>query len=530
MQTAETLTRSLTFQCLACVVAYAAIMIALFVSAYSFSERKLDNAFPSLETIQEQDAALQQDRFATLKSSLPNSCQLIVFDETGHTLYASSSYIAERISAQDLSIISANEDERTYYEVFSQEDDRGDPAYTVLLCSTDIENNVKTVLGSCLLDSELNIESGTLFRDRSSLTEREFSLIKGMFESRMYIEKLEYQTEDGDMRILVLASPFMTEAAYDAAIAEANRIWLFVTPAALALTAVMVLVVAHLIRHTMRPLDIAIENRQNGHAHGPESKNLPWELRPTYNRFAVLMEQLDAAQANEQRIIADISHDLKTPLTIIRGYAQAFEDGRVAGQKREQYLHAINVKSQEASKLIDSLFAFAEMRHPSYIPALERRDLNQVVRDIAAGTQAETEQAGCSLIMNIGKDPIFAEIDESLIRRAVSNLVANACKHNPAGTVIMISCRSDDAEATVSVSDDGVGIPAELRDTILEPFVTSNVARKPGAGTGLGLSIASRCAQLNNATLSLAPKAAPPFVTEFTIQIPLCAPNLGIQS
>ena len=95
------------------------------------------------------------------------------------------------------------------------------------------------------------------------------------------------------------------------------------------------------------------------------------------------MEELKAAQNDKQRIVSDISHDLKTPLTVIRGYAQAFEDGCVPPEKSRRVSEGNEGKNGRASQLIDSLFLYAKTNHPSYIPQLVRMDVCEAVRRIA---------------------------------------------------------------------------------------------------------------------------------------------------
>ena len=100
-------------------------------------------------------------------------------------------------------------------------------------------------------------------------------------------------------------------------------------PVAVAFTAIAAVVLVRMIRRAAKPLDAAITACKEGGESPDGMHRVPAELVPTYDNFLELMEELKAAQNDKQRIVSDISHDLKTPLTVIRGYAQAFEDGCV---------------------------------------------------------------------------------------------------------------------------------------------------------------------------------------------------------
>ena len=100
-----------------------------------------------------------------------------------------------------------------------------------------------------------------------------------------------------------------------------------------------------MIRRAAKPLNAAITACKEGGESPDGTHRVPAELVPTYDNFLELMEELKAAQNDKQRIVSDISHDLKTPLTVIRGYAQAFEDGCVPPEKAGEYLRAMKEKN-----------------------------------------------------------------------------------------------------------------------------------------------------------------------------------------
>lgn len=510
---------SLTFRCTACLALYAAALILLFSTVNMMTESKLNEAFPTMDVVIKHEDALADDRFDELSRTVPKSCDLLVFSQGGERLYASSAAAAERVTAADLPIISSSSDDHLFYEVLEREDALGQPVYEILLCAHDGNSLAKTVRAWAICTEDGDIVDGTLFPDRASLTERELSLIRGVYGERKTIQKHEYETSGGEGRTVVLISPVVSETTYDAIVAQAKNTWLWAIPVVLIATVAAVAALAFIVRRAVRPLDQAIDARKHpGSAQG-EQAPLPIELAPTYDNFIDLMDQLDNAQEEKQRIIADVSHDLKTPLTVISGYTQAFEDGRVPDDKRDEYLHAIHERAQAATQLIEELFTYAKSEHPSFQPVLADCDVHEQLRQLLVRRQPDIEHAGDELEVDIPEEPFTMQLDWDLMGRAVNNLITNACKHNPSGTHIRVSCTHDASTMGIAVSDTGTGIPDELKETAFEPFVTSNDSRSLGEGTGLGLSIVRSCAIAHGGVARFAETAAP-YKTSIVIEIP----------
>jgi len=502
------------------VAVYAALIIATFVAVGNLVNSKLSNVFTSIDTLVDQAGVLEEDDFATLSRYASNGTMIIVFDGAGNKLYSSGGTLASEITSSELSVINDYVDNYRTYTVLSEEDDEGDEFYHILLCSAD-EDNIQSIEGECVLDKNLVILSGNLFPGKTSLTKLEFGLIRGMVDNKMYVEKYEYATIGGEARTLVLAVPVMSSAAYNQAVQNANLPWLFAIPVVVAFTVAAVLLLISTVRRSVRPLDEAIEARRSGNACSRDRDGLPSELRPTFDNFMVLMDELDAAQVEKQRIIADVSHDLKTPISVIGGYAQALTDGTIPPESRDKYLKIIHDRAMAAADMIDSLFSYAKTDHPDYRPHLMLDDICELTRKVAIDCSPAVEQAGCTIEADIAEERCPVSVDAQLYGRLVSNLIENAFKHNPSGTKILVRCHASGDYALVSVLDDGNGISDEIRAKAFDAFVTENEGRSSGKGTGLGLFVARRCAELNGATVGFAESVPSPYVTEVDVRIPL---------
>ena len=526
---------SLARRCLACIVIYAVLLLALVAGVTVISDTRLANAFPTMETVLTYETALEHDRFNELDTPELASCGIAIFDARGTRLYASSEKVAARILASDLEMINDYEDNQ-FYEVL-RENRNGSTHYRITLCRLDGESGMMDADAWCVLDEDLTVVEGDLFADRGRLTQREFDFIKGAYNARMKVERYDYTTVSGAGRTLVLVSPLVTDASFARAVAEANRLWLYALPVAIALTGGAAWYLVHQMKRVTLPLDRAIDAYRadgggNGISRAKEAeKTIPIELAPVYRNFIGLMDMLRDARDGQKRIVADLSHDLKTPLAVLYGYAMAFCDGRVPKEDEQRYHRIIAEKSLAASELIDTLAAYAKMDHPDYIPHLERRHVDELLRDIEHEAASIAEQSGCSVEVKLSNTaseevpPVL--VDEQLLRRALLNLAGNACQHNPTGTQVVIFCERvpavspRDELVRISVADTGSGIAPEIADTLFDPFVTRNTARTSNAGTGLGLAITQKCISLMSGTIYVAKRPREGFATEFVIDLPV---------
>lgn len=529
---AKRIVLSLTFRCVACIGLYACAMGIVFAVARAYSQHILSASSLSVETLVEQEDVLANDRFDVLAGMVFAPNELAVYDEKGSCLYASAPDIARRIPYDDLFIVASSAQENVYYEVIENPADKGQEAnavYEILLIEYHEDTETSEVLGRCLCDKDLGIVGGDLFPGADALTVEEFALIRGDYGRDMQVEKYEYDTIDGRPRTLVLASPKLNEEVYHELLAQSEQVWPGAFVVAIILTCMTVLVIFQIIRRSMRPLERAIHARQDKDGPPLGEDELPVELRDTYRSFVDLMNVLDKAHEENQAIIADVSHDLKTPLAVIGGYARAFEDGCVPKEKRAAYLHAIYEKSKIASQLLDGLLAISRLNHPTFDPDFVCCDVCEQVRLAVIAASAEVEQAGNAIEADIASGPLWCRLDKALFARVMGNLVSNACKHNVAGIRILVRCNKEGDRAIVSVADNGVGFSPDLKERAFEPFVTKNVARESGKGSGLGLAIARKGVQLHGGSIRLNDSPPASFTTDVLIELPLAVtdPRIG---
>ena len=209
-------------------------------------------------------------------------------------------------------------------------------------------------------------------------------------------------------------------------------------------------------------------------------------------------------RVKEQNLIyAAIAHDLKTPMTSVQGYAAALKDGKIPPERQAEAFDIIHAKSRRMDELVDSLFEYARLGTEEYRLKPEPIDAAQIVREAVADSYADFEQRGIGLDADIPDGPLMIRGDAREFRRAVTNLVVNAWKHNGAGAKVRIAAKAEDGRLLISVADSGEPIPPGEREALLQPFVTADKARTSRGGSGLGLAISAKVVAMMGGTLRI---------------------------
>lgn len=219
-------------------------------------------------------------------------------------------------------------------------------------------------------------------------------------------------------------------------------------------------------------------------------------------------------------LLADITHDLKTPITTIAGYAQALNDGMVKdSEKQKQYLASIRQKSLEMSELITFLFNYVKLDSEGFDLKKERVNITELVLQIAAGAYADIEEAGMEFDVDISEETGYAEVDKTQFTRALINLITNAVKHNNLGTKIKISMKNKLGYWVIRVMDSGEKIDESLMEHLFDPFVMGDESRNSRGGSGLGLSVSKKIIDMHEGRIWLEQPTEERYTKAFCIRI-----------
>ncbi len=238
-------------------------------------------------------------------------------------------------------------------------------------------------------------------------------------------------------------------------------------------------------------------------------KNEFAELQDTFNDMAARIEREMAlrkkSEDDRRRLILDVSHDLKNPLSSISGYAElCTRDPELSAEERNGYLRVIQNNARRANLLLSGLFELSKLDSPAFSLKLCKTDLCEYLRQICGEFLPLLERAGFNYEFDIPEKSVCSMIDADQLGRVFQNLSDNAVRYNPEGTTVFVSLSEESGRAVILFSDDGIGIPAHIAEDIFKPFVRADDSRSSGTGgSGLGLSIARKIAEAHGGSLTL---------------------------
>jgi heavy metal sensor kinase len=230
------------------------------------------------------------------------------------------------------------------------------------------------------------------------------------------------------------------------------------------------------------------------------SKDELGQLGETFNE---LLSRLDHSFQTMREFTADASHELRTPIAIIRGEAEVtLSQDRDAKEYRES-LAVIQDEARILSRLVDDLLALARADAGERQLKVEEFYLNDLVEDCCRAAQVLALRKNISLTLHSPSDIAFRG-DEELLRRLLLNLLDNAIKYTPACGVVSVELRLEEKQIHLVVTDTGIGIPAEATAHVFERFYRANKARsRADGGSGLGLAIAKWVAEAHQGSIQL---------------------------
>ena len=223
----------------------------------------------------------------------------------------------------------------------------------------------------------------------------------------------------------------------------------------------------------------------------------PREVRVLGEAFNEMSAQVFASQQSQRDFVANVSHELKTPLTSVQGFAQAILDGTAnTPEEQEQAAQVIFDEAGRMHRMVLDLLDLARLEAGTADFRRERVDLSVLLGAVIERFTPQSMQAGVSLIDQVSDLPALIG-DGDWLSQVFNNLVDNAIKHTPQGGQVWISTAGSAGEVRVTVRDNGSGIPTEELSRIFERFYQTDKSRRrdPSHGAGLGLAIASQIVQ-----------------------------------
>ena len=209
-------------------------------------------------------------------------------------------------------------------------------------------------------------------------------------------------------------------------------------------------------------------------------------------------------QTVRRDFVANVSHELKTPLTAIRGYAETLASELRGPSQHGHFAETIRANAERMQRLIDDLLDLSRIESGGWTPAPISIEVAAFARDLLNAYREVADRRGLRLEVE-APEALRVEADQMALRQVLGNLLDNAMRYTPDGGTITVSGRERDGGVEIAVRDTGAGIPAEHLPRIFERFYRVDAARSRAAGgTGLGLAIVKHLVEAHDGRVTAA--------------------------
>lgn len=210
------------------------------------------------------------------------------------------------------------------------------------------------------------------------------------------------------------------------------------------------------------------------------------QLAGSFNQMA---EQLSTLDQSRKSFVANVSHELRSPMTCIQGYVQGMLDGTIGDEERPKYLNIVLSETKRLTKLVGDLLDLSRIESGKIPLNLTVFAIDELILSVLFRYEQKIEDKRIDVDISFKEQPCYVRADVDRITQVVSNLVDNAVKFTREGGQLAVWTQIADGQTTVTVRNEGTGIPAEDLPFIFDRFYKVDKAHTSGMGTGLGLSI-----------------------------------------
>jgi signal transduction histidine kinase len=214
------------------------------------------------------------------------------------------------------------------------------------------------------------------------------------------------------------------------------------------------------------------------------------------------LTQMDGVR---REMVANISHDLRTPLTTMRGYLETLQlkHAELSTEEQQQYLQTALSHSQRLGRMVEELFELARLDSCESVVFSEPFSMCELVQDVTQKFQLRAREKAIQLNANLNPDAPLVHGDIAMMQRVLENLLENGLRHTPAGGSIGVDVDIDSGNVVVQVADTGCGIPAAEVPRIFERFYQQDKNRSGSDSAGLGLAIVKRILELHDSVINV---------------------------
>ena len=477
---------------------------------------------------------LKEEKFnkLNLKEITGEDGTIEILDENYNLIYSLGKDInKEKYNEDEINAIPNYRKDDTYLNIYDYYSEKGESYKLIIAESYYSEGVISNSLKSTskwfkVLDKNLNVilESDNA-PAKKNYTEKEIIYMRGYYNNGLYIEKYQYINNDGVKRTAIIKSRELYTNSFFKKMNILTKIDFVVFGIAyIILVVIFVFVLRSKFYEPLEKLNKAMELLTEGKRKKPVDYSGPREFVDICDRFNIMVSKLEDSENqrkklmnDKERMMADISHDLKTPITSIQGYAKALSDGIIVDEDKDKYIKIIYEKSKKLTELINIFHEYSKLEHPDFNLIFEKVDLSEYLRAYIALKYEDIVESGFNIEVDIPEEEMEIKIDKVQLQRVFDNILGNSIKHNEKGTNIYVSLKEKNDIYEIIIADDGKGISKDIANNIFEAFTVGDESRNSKQGSGLGLAIAKTIVDLHGGTIELEPESLKKFSTQFKI-------------
>ena len=350
----------------------------------------------------------------------------------------------------------------------------------------------------------------------------DMGMVKGLYEENRYVVGMPILDRFGQRPVgLVIVSTPVSDAL--ALLDKLSDTYLLVC---LLVVAVAVLVIILMFRRQSSPLkEMAKAASDFGHgrldARVSIDEGSPQEVQELALAFNNMASSLQKSEYQRQEFVANVSHELKTPMTTISGYVDGMLDGTIPPEKHSHYMGLVSQETKRLSRLVRSMLDISRLQGQEGFPpeSISRFDLCECIGKALITFEQKVEDKNLSVEVNFPDYPVYTQANQDAITQVVYNLTDNAVKFCPDGGQLSVSVRVGGKKLYVSVSNDGDTIPPQELPLVFDRFHKLDKSRAQNRdGWGLGLYIVKNLIDRHGENISVTSQNGR---TEFTFTLPL---------
>lgn len=288
---------------------------------------------------------------------------------------------------------------------------------------------------------------------------------------------------------------------------------------ALAVSALAAVSVFFITRQIVKPLRVMAQTAGD-FAQGKFDRRVPVsgssETQELAAAFNLMAGQLAELEQTRREFVANVSHELRSPMTSIQGFLQGMLDGTIPPDEHKQYMQTVLDETRRLGKLVATLLNLSRMESSETQLAWSDFDIHELIRRVIIANMPALDEKQMDVSLSFEDEPRYVHADAEQIEQVLINLISNAIKYTPAGGRVTVSTQQDKL-TRVTVRDNGPGVSPEDAPYIFDRFYKADKSHTVGKGTGLGLAISKRIMDKHGQTLRLLPEG-PGAAFEFTLE------------